>query len=292
MTDLAHDLEQLINMRELSGFKEVLLENARESIALIPRALYDQEIDIGSSKLGGRPDVPEDFSWPVNREKPLSFVIQINFEELAGTVKGVEVLLKSGLLSFFYDDYCWGFRPEDESGFKVYYFPFETAKLKRTVPPNMKPKKVLFGLMQKVEQVREYKSARIGFEKFLSLPEEAEQLGIDKDADCDEYYELLELIGRHHRLLGYSEPIQNSMELECQMVTSGIDCGHRVELAEAAMKKHEELAKDWRLLMQIDSDCENTDMMWGDAGRIYLWIKENDLIAHRFEKAWMISQCH
>lgn len=33
-------------------------------------------------------------------------------------------------------------------------------------------------------------------------------------------------------------------------------------------------------------------MIWGDSGRIYFWIKEKDLKAKKFEKAWMISQCH
>ncbi|MCR8632194.1 YwqG family protein [Paenibacillus radicis (ex Xue et al. 2023)] len=38
----------------------------------------------------------------------------------------------------------------------------------------------------------------------------------------------------------------------------------------------EELEKgvsDWKLLLQIDSE-EEIGMMWGDAGRIYFWIRE------------------
>ena len=48
--------------------------------------------------------------------------------------------------------------------------------------------------------------------------------------------------------------------------------------------------KDWRLLLQIDSD-ENCEMMWGDVGRIYFWIKTEDLKNRDFEKVWLILQC-
>lgn len=32
-------------------------------------------------------------------------------------------------------------------------------------------------------------------------------------------------------------------------------------------------------------------MMWGDLGRLYFWIRDDDLAARRFEKAWLILQC-
>ena len=35
-------------------------------------------------------------------------------------------------------------------------------------------------------------------------------------------------------------------------------------------------AKDWRLLLQIDSNEEN-NYMWGDSGRLYFWIRKVDL---------------
>jgi len=32
-------------------------------------------------------------------------------------------------------------------------------------------------------------------------------------------------------------------------------------------------------------------MMWGDCGRLYLWITEEDLITRNFENSWLILQC-
>lgn len=46
----------------------------------------------------------------------------------------------------------------------------------------------------------------------------------------------------------------------------------------------------WNLLMQVDSN-EDNGMMWGDLGRLYLWITSEDLAARKFENCWLILQC-
>ena len=42
--------------------------------------------------------------------------------------------------------------------------------------------------------------------------------------------------------------------------------------------------------LQLDSD-DAAKMMWGDAGRLYFWIRDQDLRERRFDKTWMIYQC-
>ena len=56
-------------------------------------------------------------------------------------------------------------------------------------------------------------------------------------------------------------------------------------------KKLEAGARDWRLLFQVESDG-NAKMMWGDAGRLYFWIRDEDLRAARFYRTWLVFQCH
>ena len=34
------------------------------------------------------------------------------------------------------------------------------------------------------------------------------------------------------------------------------------------------------------------DVMWGDAGIIYFWIRESDARARRFDASWVILQCY
>lgn len=51
-----------------------------------------------------------------------------------------------------------------------------------------------------------------------------------------------------------------------------------------------ERADSWQLVLQIDSDSE-AGMQWGDAGRIYVCIRKQDLAESRFERCWTIVQC-
>lgn len=33
------------------------------------------------------------------------------------------------------------------------------------------------------------------------------------------------------------------------------------------------------------------DMMWGDVGRLYFWVREADARARDFSRTWMVLQC-
>jgi uncharacterized protein YwqG len=80
------------------------------------------------------------------------------------------------------------------------------------------------------------------------------------------------------------------MDLECQLVSNGLYCGDESGYNDARAKLLEENRSDWVLLLQIDSDdfCE---MMWGDCGMLYFWIRKEDLAARNFDDVWMILQC-
>lgn len=46
---------------------------------------------------------------------------------------------------------------------------------------------------------------------------------------------------------------------------------------------------DLCLLLQVDSD-DDAEMEWGDAGRLYYWIRSDDLNTRRFERCWLELQ--
>ncbi len=81
------------------------------------------------------------------------------------------------------------------------------------------------------------------------------------------------------------------MELECQLVTNGIWCGDQKGYEDPRVPTLEPGAADWRLLLQLDSD-DNPKWMWGDAGRLYFWIREQDLAERNFSRVWCIEQCY
>ena len=79
------------------------------------------------------------------------------------------------------------------------------------------------------------------------------------------------------------------MELECELVANGLDCGDGSAYHHQNIAEFEKNAAQWQLLLQIDSDWDS-DMDWDGEGRVYLWIKRDDLAAHDFSKTWLVLQ--
>ena len=89
--------------------------------------------NVGLSKLGGFPEVPEDFEWPKHEFGDYHFALQINLSE----IKFETPLPKTGMLSFFIandDDKNVFFGAKDYA--KIYYFE-EGTPLKTYVNPNL-----------------------------------------------------------------------------------------------------------------------------------------------------------
>ena len=93
-----------------------------------------------------------------------------------------------------------------------------------------------------------------------------------------------------HRLLGHPDPVQGDMQLECQLVANGVYCGDASGYRDPRAARLRPGAADWRLLLQVDSQ-DDAGMMWGDVGRLYYWIRQEDLTAGRWDRTWLILQC-
>lgn len=94
-----------------------------------------------------------------------------------------------------------------------------------------------------------------------------------------------------HQLLGLPHAIQgDAMELECQLASNGLYCGSETGYEDPRAHVLRSSAVDWRLLMQFDSD-DSVGTMWGDAGRLYFWVRNQDLAVRDFSKTWCILQC-
>jgi uncharacterized protein YwqG len=96
--------------------------------------------------------------------------------------------------------------------------------------------------------------------------------------------------GAAHRLLGHPDPLQGDMQLECQLVPHGLYCGDASGSRDPRAARLRPGAADWRLLLQVDSQDE-TGMMWGDVGRLYYWIRREDLAVGDWDGTWLILQC-
>jgi uncharacterized protein YwqG len=120
-------------------------------------------------------------------------------------------------------------------------------------------------------------------------------LGIDDEeevADTMEETEDFDDFAVIHKLLGYANVIQSDMLLECEMVSKGVYCGAPPDVSDEELAKHEENRHNWQLLLQLCTiEDEGFEMMWGDCGRIYFFIKKEDLQKLNFDDCWLVLQC-
>lgn len=114
--------------------------------------------------------------------------------------------------------------------------------------------------------------------------------------EVNDYFEMLDGVPRAqegqplHQVLGHPDPIQGDMQLECQLASNGLYCGDLTGYQDPRRAELELNAAQWQLLSQLDSD-DQADMMWGDVGRLYFWIRQADLQHLNFDDVWMVFQC-
>lgn len=260
---------------------------AESSILLTLEKADQRQMDLGASKVGGQPDLPASTEWPRWNGVPLAFIAQLRMAD-AAKYDTEGQLPSTGTLYFFYDvkQRTWGFDPKDRGSWRVIYVADDNAQLQRTEPPADLPKEGRFS------------ACSVGFCVDLTLPafdtHYVRRLQLS-EKERDEYVKLeAELQGERpaiNRLLGHPDPIQNEMQLECQLTSNGLYTGNASGWDDPRRKELEKGAADWQLLLQIDSEDDKTGMMWGDCGRLYFWIRKQDLQKRDFGKVWMILQC-
>lgn len=271
---------------------DIILDNMKKNAIKLDFKLdCNRRIPIGTSKFGGSPDVPKDFEWfyyqgedfnGETRNRPLSFLAQINCEEV-NQYDEDKLLPSKGILYFFYElsTMTWGFDPSDKGSAKVFYFDGDMTELSRADFPD------------------DYKLPEIplDFSKKYDLPSYEEFNELHDYDNWDEYDEARVLKGYEQeetisKLLGYGDVIQNGMRLQCEEVTSGINCGGIPEIAPEQLEQLKKNCTQWQLLFQLDTvTAGDFELMFGDCGRIYFYIKKDDLKNHKFDDCWLILQC-
>lgn len=243
--------------------------------------------------------MPKDFEWPYytgtdyldeNRKmRPLSFLAQFHLNDIA-PFDTDGILPKSGILSFFYEleTMRWGFDPDDLNSAKVFYFSEAEELSEADYPKDLDEEFIVAEFA--VELVNH-----------VSIPQYCDYIDEDRP-DWNDYdecsitagYEPDEW-GTYSKLLGYPDVIQSSMQAECETVTRGYRQGcpeDNAKIPEEEKQDINEKAKDWMLLFQMGNvESDHYELMFGDCGHIYFWIKKEDLKAKEFNKIWMILQC-
>ena len=250
------------------------------------------------SKIGGKPAVPAGFAWPrfeaenydgERANRPLSFLCQIRLEEI-GEYDKENMLPHKGLLLFFYEQESmrWGFDPWDDGCARVYYFEDTNSLHPHDLPEDLKEE----------YRIKEYSLSFSSQDSYPSF----EELECHSDIDCDwdEYDEAIENKGyeiesERHKLLGYADLVQGEMLTECERTTRGLYCGDSKSYQntpEDVKNDINKCAAEWILLFQMSYiQDEEFELMFGDCGNVYFYIRKEDLKNRNFDKVWLILQC-
>ena len=280
-----------MNIDELTNF----LLSVEKNEIVVEVDVDTKSIPANASKIGGRPWLPSDFEWPLFTDadekatRPLSFLCQINIADIK-EYDSDGLLPTCGMLYFFYEceSFRWGFDPGDKGCARVFYF----ENTENFVPTEW-PDSILEEYV--VPEMAVQFTARNSYPGY-------EELAVYSNVDCDwdTYDETLGRMGYdteadYHKLLGYADIIQNEMLSECERVSRGLYCGNPESYQETPADEElsiQNSAKDWLLLLQLTTlTKDDWELMWGDCGRLYFYIRKQDLAEKRFENTWFSLQC-
>jgi uncharacterized protein YwqG len=266
---------------------------------------YDEA---ATNRLGGRPNLPAGLDWPAHQGEALGFVAELDLASLphlgAGDrpewAKGLPTLAlpTSGSLYFFFagTDGSLGYGPEE---WRVLYseeslvqMPLrewpdqfhDLYKLKpvrldvelieptlpdpgdavlSAVPLNGEEREIYAAMKAVFDENRLRPARRLG-----GYPDLMQQF---QDPDSLRHWDENRPFGLH-RIGGYPDYIQHDPRLEADRSAPGNATG-------------------WELLFRVDSE-ESTSICWGDVGRVYFLIRQDDLLYRKFENTWLDADCH
>jgi uncharacterized protein (TIGR02996 family) len=175
---------------------DTFLRLARPALRFEMIDVPDDDMPIGTGKLGGLPDMPLNVEWPVWERGTLAFLVQLNLAQLALSPVCRE-LPSAGTLSFFREETAVD--REDVGGWRVLYFREDEQLAQRERPKSLPT----WG---------QRSSGRILFAEVLTLPHHnyspwGKEIGLENIDE--EAYRQLSPEHLEHRLLGHEQPIQN-----------------------------------------------------------------------------------
>lgn len=241
-----------------------------------PTLLLTPAKEPGFSKLGGGPELPLGTEWPTGDRGPRAFVAQIDLGTLRAN-GGPEWLSDEGRIYAFVD--------EERNGFA------DLVCIVHSSEPPGPARAAASG------PGKPFLERRVAFQTYESVPS-LDWIGIDPTEISVSPEELDQLAGApdvpfgdelQHRIGGYPSEIQDEqMAISCELMRRGLPPEYEgTEITPAI----ERASKQWRLLLQIDSDPA-LKMNWGDSGRLYVFIREKDALKGDFSRTVTISQSY
>ncbi len=227
----------------------------RPRIVLRPGRAELDAVTLRQTRFGGPAILPEQRAWPMGPAGPLTFIAHLDFAQIHRAHGQRLNLPASGALGVFFDvqRQPWGGEAGDHESLSLVYLDDPSTAAPR--------------------------------DSEADDPVPFRPLVLEYDPDGDE--------ANVHQLGGAPAWIQGEARPQLQLLA----CGLPQTLPELEAREAEGVdvvgllrrSAEWNVLLQIESD--DRPFMWGDAGRLYIFIRDADLKALRFDQARHILQC-
>lgn len=233
--------------------------------------------NLGSSKLGGKPDVSTNFVWPTFQDRYLSFMGQLNLTDISKIWKE-SYLPKHGILYFFMDTGGKNGYPNLTGQFKVIF--------------NAKENKDNLEQYQNNLETTIFQEISLDFHQHYTLRKDNDYNSEIDDIIDDLSNDISEITGHNtdegHQIGGFPFSLQNAVFYwwslnEKKFVYNNINREQKKELAV--------LNEEFYLLFQINFSDRNTNFSdYGGDGIAYYGIKKKDLNELNFNNIYFVCQ--
>lgn len=301
------ELRAQIRAFNLQRIEDQLINLAKPSLQMTRTLIDEDALAAGASKLGGHPDVPIGFVWPYWGEKPLTFIGQFNFAEIA-SVASSDSLPKRGVLYFFYEaDEVLERRTDDRDGWRLIYVQDDMQRLSRIAHPTypgkwceikaLKPHHVRFSPVLTLPTI--FWVDQLNYEiEFKTLSEQTSSAGSDEVQSPEHraYWKLRDASAPppHHYWFGHPWRWQDQVEwevvTESQQITPQRDeTDNLFRYTDEQLTHIRSQITHWQFLFQIDSDS-SLGVSFADDGTLYICIPKDRLARRQFDACWTVMQ--
>ncbi len=296
-------LRELLRDADLGPIENKLLRLSRLAVGLYTTGAIDENaLPVGSTKLGGCPDLPRHVQWPHTASpgsrtahRPYQiFVAQINLADVA-MHNVMRLLPATGILTFFYDPTAAQVPPFQSNGLVLYHTsPHQNEDWERKAPPNESVENQEGSLLS--PPLAMFTARIITLPTCVSpLLQQVNMTRAEEELYTYFWYHLEPLfLHTRHWLGGHPYAIQeDDMPSHCVLRSQGnTGATHATQIKpqqKTEMIRNE--ANDWQLLLQVASDARS-GLQWDDNGILYYWIRRQDLRMRDFSRICVIAQSH
>lgn len=254
--------------------KEKIIKLIKPAIGLLTIKIESDNLKIGASKIGGKPDLPKDVSWPRLNDSDLVFCAQYNISELKKC--DVENLLPEKGMFYIFIGISgeWNEFSIEQKDCKIFFIENLEDLERKEYPTTL-------NVEGKVEP------AEIQFFESLTIPDDENYKLIDFDEKYEDFYfhfyqdteeyiaeELNDLADNMHQILGEDKSVQSSVVYEFSRNELNISDEEYLEKWTEILKN----SKTFSNLIQLDCFDSNTNLSkFGGSGVFYIGLKTKEL---------------